>query len=70
MQQGVYLSFFDSVGGLFIQPYNNHSGYGYIISKGGHNGTFITDSPPYWETSPEALKEAFIQANKIYNESR
>lgn len=61
---GLIIEWFDSVG-IYVDVFNEFGQFGYLI----HTGNFRNplDDKGHWETRQEAITEALIKANEIYN---
>lgn len=68
MQWGVKQDFFVDVFDRYIEIYSNASGWGFMITKGGHNGTVVweIEDDNFFETLKEARTEALKKAIEIY----
>jgi hypothetical protein len=68
MQFGVYQDFLLDAFDRYIEIYANASGWGFMITKGGYNGTVVWEIKDfmYFETLKEAREQALIKAIELY----
>ena len=72
MKYGVYVDFFLECKDRYIEIYSNASGWGFMITKGGFNGTCIyeIEDDIFFESLNEARIKSIEKANLIYNNKK
>ena len=69
MQYGVLVDFFLETADRYIEIYSNASGWGFMITRGGFNGTCVWEIKDYifFGTLELARTEAILKADEIRN---
>lgn len=63
-QHALIIEWFDSLG-IYIEPFNEFGDFGFSIHKGDYKNPI--ESIGHWKTRQEAIEQAIIKANEIYN---